>query len=115
MLNGGFTLTMKPQSIAHFLNGSEHICWILDLEGEMHAIWNLWAKWPSRMQEQCFPKLSGRATIFNRVQKNIILWTGGCPCPILTLRKVCEGEFNVLPIDQCCVDMVIFGIVHLVL
>ena len=24
---GGFTLIMKPQSIAHLLNGSEHIYW----------------------------------------------------------------------------------------
>ena len=33
--NGGFTLIMKPQPIAHLLNGSEHIYWI-DLEGEVH-------------------------------------------------------------------------------
>ena len=30
---GSFTLTMKPQLIAQLLNGSEHIYWILDLEG----------------------------------------------------------------------------------
>ena len=36
-----FTLTMKPQSIAHLLNGSEHIYWILDLEGEVHSILDL--------------------------------------------------------------------------
>ena len=30
---GGFTLTMKPQLIAHSLNESERIYWILDLEG----------------------------------------------------------------------------------
>ena len=39
---GGFTLIMKPQSIAHLLNGSEHVYWILDLEGEVHSIWDLW-------------------------------------------------------------------------
>ena len=33
---------MKPQSIAYLLNGSEHIYWILDLEGEVHSIWDLW-------------------------------------------------------------------------
>ena len=32
----GFTLTMDPQSIAHLLNGSEHMYWIL--EDEMHSI-----------------------------------------------------------------------------
>ena len=41
--NEGFVifLTMKPQSIAHLLNGNEHIYWILDLEGEVHFIWDL--------------------------------------------------------------------------
>ena len=38
----GFTLKMKSQSIAYLLNGSEHIYWILDLEGEVHSIWDLW-------------------------------------------------------------------------
>ena len=37
----GFTLIMKPQSIAYLLNGSEHIYWILALEGEVHSIWDL--------------------------------------------------------------------------
>ena len=39
---GGFALIMKPQSIAHLINRSKHIYWILDLEDEMHSIWNLW-------------------------------------------------------------------------
>ena len=39
---GGFILTMKPQSIAHLLNRNEHIFWILDLEGKVHSIWDLW-------------------------------------------------------------------------
>ena len=38
----GFTLKMKSQSIAQFLNESEDIHWILDLEGEVHSIWDLW-------------------------------------------------------------------------
>ena len=37
----GFTLEMKSQSIAYLLNGSEHIYWIWDLEGEVHSIWDL--------------------------------------------------------------------------
>ena len=39
---GGFTLKMKSQPIAYLLNGSEHIYWILDLEGEVHSTWDLW-------------------------------------------------------------------------
>jgi hypothetical protein len=33
---------MKSQSNAYVLNESEHIHWILDLEGEVHSIWHLW-------------------------------------------------------------------------
>ena len=36
-----FTFGMKSKSIAYLLNGSAHICWILDLEGEVHSIWGL--------------------------------------------------------------------------
>ena len=39
---GSFTLIMKPQSIALLLNGNEHIYSNLDLEGEVHSIWELW-------------------------------------------------------------------------
>ena len=35
-------MKMKSQSIAYLPNGSEHIYWILDLEGEMHVLWDLW-------------------------------------------------------------------------
>ena len=38
----GFTSKMKSQSIAYFLNGSEHVYWILDLEDEVHSIWVIW-------------------------------------------------------------------------
>ena len=37
----GFTSGMKSQSIAYLLLGSAHIYWILDLEGEVHSIWDL--------------------------------------------------------------------------
>jgi hypothetical protein len=54
-------------------------------------------EWPSRMQGQMvFSKSGGRAAVFGRVQKIWIFWTGGCPCPILTVRKVRRGELNVL-------------------
>ena len=39
---GGLTLNMKFQLIVHLLNGSEHIYWIWDLDGEVHSIWDLW-------------------------------------------------------------------------
>ena len=41
-INENFTLQMKSQSIVYLLNGSEPIYWILDLEGEVHSMWDLW-------------------------------------------------------------------------
>ena len=37
-----FTLKIKSQSIFYLLNESEYIQWILNLEGEVHSIWDLW-------------------------------------------------------------------------
>ena len=34
----GFTSKMKSYSFAYSPNGSEHIYWISDLEGEVHSI-----------------------------------------------------------------------------
>ena len=83
---GGFTLIMKPKSIAHLLNGSEHIYWILDLEGEVHSIWDLWV---SGLQE-----CKSKGFFRNRAgPKNVFFFPrkGGCPRPILTIRKVRWG------------------------
>ena len=38
----GFSLRTKSQSIAYLLRGSEHIYWIVDLEGKVHSTWGLW-------------------------------------------------------------------------
>ena len=98
MFIGGFTLIMNPQSIAHLLNGSEHIYWILNLEGEVHSIWDLWV---SGLQEcksnEFFSKSGGRVAVLGRVQKIIYFRTGGCTRPILTVQKVCGGVFNAPP------------------
>ena len=37
----GFTSEMESQSIVYLVTGSAHIHWILDLEGEVHSIWDL--------------------------------------------------------------------------
>ena len=37
----GFTSGMNSQSIAYSLIGSAQIYWTLDLEGEVHSIWDL--------------------------------------------------------------------------
>ena len=40
--NDSFTLKRKSQSIAYLLNGSDHRCWILNIENEVHSIWVIW-------------------------------------------------------------------------
>ena len=34
-----FTFKKKSQSISYLLNGSDHICWIFNIENEVHSIW----------------------------------------------------------------------------
>ena len=63
---------MKSQIVAYSLSGSVHIYWILDLECEMHSIWDLWTRRPSRRKGQCFSQSRmGRITIFSWVHKKI--------------------------------------------
>ena len=68
---GGVALTMKPQSIAHFLNESEHIYWNLDLEGAVHSIWDSWV---SGLQEcksnEFFFKIGWAGNNFQLVPQN---------------------------------------------
>ena len=76
---GGFTLIMKSQSIAYLLNGSEHIHWILTLEGEVHSIWDLQ---PSGLQEYkniVFFEVGRGGQQFSIGFKNFL---GGLPLPI---------------------------------
>ena len=36
------TSRMKSQLITYLLRESQHISWILDLESEVHSVWDLW-------------------------------------------------------------------------
>ena len=45
-----FHFSLKAQSIAYLLSGSEHVYWTLNLEIEVHSIWVLWPRQPSRME-----------------------------------------------------------------
>ena len=67
---GSFTLKMKSQSIAYLLNESEHVYWILDLDGEVHSIWDLWISGLQECKGNDFSKLAGgRAAIVGWVPK----------------------------------------------
>ena len=50
----GFTFGMKSQSIAWLPIGSAHIYWILDLEGEVHSIWDLWSSGLQECKDRIF-------------------------------------------------------------
>ena len=52
---------MKTQSMAYLSNGSEHMYWILDREGEVHLIWDLWISGLQECKGSGFFPKSGRA------------------------------------------------------
>ena len=53
-INYGFTFGVKSQSNAYLPIGSAHIYWILDLEGEVHSIWNMWSSGPQECKGNIF-------------------------------------------------------------
>ena len=99
----GFTLKIKSQSTVFLLNWNKHIFryWILNLEGEVHSIRDLWISNLQKCEDKRFLK-GGRTTLFSRVQKIWIYGTGGCPArTYLPPKKFFLGgggevEFNVL-------------------
>jgi hypothetical protein len=85
-------LKMKSKSISYLFNESEDRYWILDLEGEVHSIWDLYISAFENARALVFPKSGGRATIFGRVQKIWIFGRSGCLCPNLPPPKSLWGE-----------------------
>ena len=84
----GSTSGMKSQSIAYLPIGSAHIYWILDLEGEVHSIWDLWSSGLQECKGNIFVlKLAGAGNMFRSGSKN----------SDMTPQKVREGVFNVRP------------------
>ena len=62
-----FTLEMKSPSIAYLLNGSQDMYWIVDLESEVHSIWDLLIDGLKNARAMVFSKLGGQAAFFDRV------------------------------------------------
>ena len=92
---GGFTLKMKPQSIAHLLNGIEHIYWIwtLRVKCTQYGICGLSGLQECKSNE--FFKIGRMGINFRASPKNVFfLRTGGCPRPDLTPPKVRRGVLN---------------------
>jgi hypothetical protein len=65
----GSTFGMKSQSIAYLPIGSAHIYWILDLEGEVHSIRNLWSSGLQECKGHIFSKLGGAGNVFRSGSK----------------------------------------------
>ena len=88
----GFTSKMKSQSIPYLLSGSERLYWILDLEGEMHSMWDLWRSVLQECKGNGFFEVGrGKEEFFGRVQKILISLWGSCPLPVSTSRERLVG------------------------
>ena len=96
MLFGGFTLKMNSQSIAYLLNGSEHIYKILDLEGEVHSIWDLWISDLQECKGNDFFEVGRAGNIFWLGPENLDFQDRQLALPKSTFPKnFVRGELNV--------------------
>ena len=91
----GFTLETKSQLIAYLLNGSEHIYWSLDLEGEVHSIWDLWISGLQECKGNGFfrSRAGGQKFLVGSIKFGFL---SACAQIYLPL-KVRRGRFNVRP------------------
>ena len=84
----GFTSRMKSQSIAWLPIGSAHIYWILDLEGEVHSIWDLWSSGLQECKGHIFFEVGrGGQHVLVRFKK----FSKGLSNPEMTPQKFVRG------------------------
>ena len=93
---------MKPLSIVYLLNGSEHIYWILDLEDEVHSIWDSQSSDLQECKANFLFEVGWGGQQFSVGFKN---FPGDCPRPDLTPQKVCREVFNVW--HSSCTDFLV--------
>ena len=101
----GFTLGMKSQSISYILNESEHIHWILDLEGDVHLRWDLWISGLQKCKGNGFFEVGRAGKSFQSGLENLDFFLG---LPESTSPKEVRGEggcltstpFNLYTCDQ---------------
>ena len=77
----GFTSRMKSRSIVYLRIGSAHIYWILDLEGEVHSIWDLQSSGLQECKSNIFFEVGRGGQQFSVGFRN---FPRGCPRPDLT-------------------------------
>ena len=84
----GSTSGMKSQSIAYLPIGSAHIYWILDLEGEVHSIWDLWSSNLQKCKVNIFFEVGWGG---QHISVGFIYISKGLPNPDLTPQKFVKG------------------------
>ena len=78
------SLGMTSQSITYLLSGIAHnIYWILNLEGEVHSIWDLWTNGLRDCKAIVIFKVGQGTIVIGWVQK-ISNFFGGLPQPLST-------------------------------
>ena len=87
----GFILILKSQSIAYLLNGNEDIYWILDLEGEVHSIRDLWISGLQECKGVGYFKVKHAGQSLMLGPKNQDFSMGGYPCLNLSSLKSSWG------------------------
>jgi hypothetical protein len=97
MVFGRFHLKMKSKSISYLFNESEDRYWILDLEGEVHSIWDLHISGLWECKGTGFSKVGRASNNFWSGPKNLDIREKWLPLPESTSpEKVCGGKFNFL-------------------
>ena len=87
----GCTSKIKSRWIAHILNGSEQIYWVLDLEGEVHSIWELWISGLQECKGNGLFEVGRNRHKFSVGSKNSWSLFGGLPLPGSTFPKKLIG------------------------
>ena len=86
--------------------------WIVDLEGEVHSIWDLWISDLQECKGNSFFKVGRASRSFQSVPKKLDFSLGGCPYPNLPPPESSRGRCLMSPICQlcnkkfCCVTLV---------
>ena len=80
----------------YLLHGSEHIYWILDLEGEVHSTWDLWISGLQECKSNGFFQSQAGGHKCSVRPKKLDFFLGSYLCPNLPPQKVRRGRLNIL-------------------
>ena len=75
------TVHFESPSMAFILNESEDIYWILDLESEVHSIWDLWISGLQECKANGFFEVGWTSSNFRSGPKKLSVLNGRLPLP----------------------------------